>query len=144
MQKHQPIVSSVISIKMPMDEMRKEGFDYSFNPNACESCQGQCCTGESGSIFATKLEFENMAKFLEISMDDLKQDFLIKVGHRYSLSEVRYNESYDCIFYNRLNNGCKIYDVRPSQCRTFPFWDYFKNHPQELKDECPGVTFDDA
>jgi len=125
-----------------MSEMREVGFDYSFNPNACESCEGRCCTGESGSIFATKSEFQNIAKHLDLSMDELKEKYLIKVNKRYSLSEIRYNESYDCIFYNRSNNGCNIYDVRPSQCRTFPFWDFFKTDPQELKDECPGVTFD--
>jgi Fe-S-cluster containining protein len=127
-----------------MDEMRKEGFNYSFNPAACDTCQGACCTGESGSIFATKLEFENIATFLDVSMDDLKQKYLKKVKNRYSIAEIRYNDSYDCIFYDRPSNGCKIYDVRPTQCRTFPFWDYFKNYPQELKDECPGVSFDDA
>lgn len=124
--------------------MREDGFDYSFDPTACEACQGRCCTGESGSIFATKKEFEAMAIFLDLTPDDFKRDYLVKVNNRYSLSEIRYNESHDCIFYNRETNGCKIYDVRPAQCRTFPFWNYFKSYPQELKDECPGVTFDDV
>jgi uncharacterized protein len=123
--------------------MTKESFNYKFYPSACEACEGKCCTGDSGSIFATKLEFEAMAKFLDISMDELKEKYLIKVKHRYSLTEIRYNESYDCVFYDRTTHGCKIYDVRPSQCRTFPFWDYFKNNPIELKNECPGVHFDD-
>lgn len=123
--------------------MRKDGFDYSFNPNACETCEGRCCTGESGSILATKLEFEAIAKSLDLSMDTFREKYLIKVNTRYSLTEIRYNESYDCIFYDRPTNGCKIYEVRPNQCRTFPFWDYFKSYPQDLKDECPGVEFDD-
>lgn len=33
-----------------------------------------------------------------------------------------------------------IYEVRPTQCRTFPFWDYFKTRVDELKLECPGVV----
>jgi len=127
-----------------MGEMREDGFNYSFDPTACEACQGQCCTGESGSIFATKLEFENMAKHLDVSMQTLKEKYLIKVKNRYSLAEIRYNESYDCIFYDRKSHGCSIYDVRPTQCRTFPFWDYFKSNAQELKDECLGVRFDDT
>ena len=126
-----------------MLEMREDGFNYSFNPDACEACEGKCCTGESGSIFASKLEFENIAQHLNVSMETLKEKYLIKVKNRYSLSEIRYNESYDCIFYDRKVQGCGIYDVRPRQCRTFPFWDYFKSNAQELKDECPGVTFDD-
>ena len=127
-----------------MQHMRKDGFNYSFDPSACNACQGQCCTGESGSIFATKQEFEAIALHLDVSMETLKEKYLIKVSKRYSLSEIRYNESYDCIFYDRKSHGCKIYEVRPTQCRTFPFWDYFQNNPQELKNECPGVSFDDA
>ncbi len=127
-----------------MEEIKKEGFDFTFNPAACESCEGRCCTGESGSIYATRLEFEKIADFLDISMDELKHKYLKKVKNRYSITEIRYNESYDCIFFDRENHGCKIYDVRPTQCRTFPFWDYFKNNPKELEDECPGVTFDDS
>lgn len=27
--------------------------------------------------------------------------------------------NYDCIFWK---NGCSVYEARPLQCRTFPFW----------------------
>lgn len=123
--------------------MREEGFDYSFNPSACSECQGKCCTGESGNIFATKKEFEAMASFLKMPMNEFIETYLVKVKTRFSLKEKRYNESYDCIFYDRATNGCGIYEVRPLQCRTFPFWDYFKTHKDELKQECIGVEFDE-
>lgn len=28
-----------------------------------------------------------------------------------------------CTFFNRENNSCSVYEARPLQCRTFPFWD---------------------
>jgi Fe-S-cluster containining protein len=40
------------------------------------------------------------------------------------------------------DNGCKIYDVRPSQCRTFPFWKSNLESMAEwekLKRTCPGI-----
>lgn len=121
--------------------MTKEGFDYSFDPSACEACEGRCCTGESGYIFASIQEFETMAELLGLEMSQFIEKYLLKVKNRYSLKEVRYNDSYDCIFYDRKSNGCAIYEARPLQCRTFPFWDYFKSHPKELEIECPGVSF---
>ncbi|MDH5464376.1 MAG: YkgJ family cysteine cluster protein [Thiovulaceae bacterium] len=120
--------------------MEAEGFDFSFEPSACDECEGRCCTGESGYIFATKKEFEGMATLLELPMDQFIERYLIKTKNRFSIKEVRYNSSYDCIFFDRNINGCGVYEARPMQCRTFPFWDYFKNNLQELKDECPGIT----
>ncbi len=124
--------------------LREDGFNYSFDPSACASCQGGCCTGESGYIYAKKREYESIAELLDITLEELKDNYLIKVKNRYSIKEVRYNDSYDCIFYDRERNGCKIYEARPLQCRTFPFWDYFKTHKDELAKECPGVKFDEA
>ncbi|MFB1032365.1 MAG: YkgJ family cysteine cluster protein, partial [Aliarcobacter cryaerophilus] len=30
-------------------------------------------------------------------------------------------------------------DYRPTQCRTFPFWEYFKNNEKEVYKECPAI-----
>ena len=31
--------------------IKKNGYNFSFNPTACESCAGNCCIGESGYIW---------------------------------------------------------------------------------------------
>ncbi|MDO8455172.1 MAG: YkgJ family cysteine cluster protein, partial [Sulfurimonas sp.] len=31
--------------------MLKDGYPYAFDSSACETCQGRCCTGESGYIY---------------------------------------------------------------------------------------------
>lgn len=123
--------------------IEKEGFDYQFSPSACDSCQGRCCTGESGYIYATLPELEAMALLLGLEWEVFATNYLKKTANGFSLKEVRYNESYDCIFYDRASNGCSIYDARPKQCRTFPFWDYFKHHKEELLAECPGISYKD-
>jgi len=120
--------------------MTKEGFKFKFNPKACEECGGKCCIGESGYIWVNPLEMQKIANFLKLSVDDFKNIFLKKVEYKYSLKEKPFEGGYACIFFDEKNRNCSIYDVRPHQCRTFPFWDYFKTNISEVKKECPGIV----
>ena len=63
----------------------------------------------------------------------------MKVGYRFSIKEIAYDEGHACVFFDFEKKGCKIYEARPTQCRTFPFWEYFKNNQEELEAECPGI-----
>ena len=119
--------------------IKEEGYPYSFDWSACATCQGRCCTGESGYIYVNKEEIENISKLLKLDIKDFVRDYLYKKGYKYSIKELKYNDSYECVFYDRESNGCGIYDARPLQCRTFPFWDYYKTRVDELKLECPGI-----
>ena len=120
--------------------MNKEGYPYSFDPKACDSCQGRCCTGESGYIYVTKDEIQNISLLLNLDVNEFVSKYLFKKGYKYSIKELKYNDSHECVFYDRENNGCGIYNARPLQCRTFPFWDYYKTRVKELKLECPGIV----
>jgi len=124
--------------------MNEAGYNYSFDPNACESCGGNCCTGESGYIFISLAEMEAIASHLQLPMETFKAEYLFKKDYKFSLKERRVDDSHDCIFFDRKINGCGIYPVRPNQCRTFPFWPYFKTNEDALREECPGVTFHTA
>ena len=122
------------------DLMRQEGFDYAFKPTACDSCEGRCCTGESGNIFVSPQEITALSQLLKVDENIFRETYLIKKGYKLSLKERVVGLSHDCIFYDRKAGGCGVYDARPLQCRTFPFWDYFKTHLVELKNECPGIV----
>ncbi len=122
--------------------IKKEGFSYAFNQDACVTCAGRCCTGESGYIYVSKEEIFTISDLLKLSVNDFGVKYLFKHGYKYSIKEQFYEGSYECIFYDRESNGCKIYEARPSQCITFPFWDYFKTRVDELKEECPGIIDD--
>ena len=122
--------------------IRKESFPYAFDSSACATCQGRCCTGESGYIYVTKDEIKDIAEVLKIDINELRVKYLFKKGYKYSIKEFKYNDSYECVFYDRQSNGCRIYNARPSQCKTFPFWDYYKTRVDELKQECPGIIDD--
>ena len=120
----------------------KEGFPYKFNANACKSCEGNCCIGESGYIWVSLKEIEDIAEFLKMDKNFFIDNFLIKVGYKFSIKEKPHKNGFACIFFN---NGCEIYPVRPKQCRTFPFWDYFKDKSKinSLKKECPGIIINE-
>jgi len=119
--------------------IKKDTYPYAFKSDACHTCEGRCCTGESGYIYVTPQEIEKIAKLLELSVNDFVIKYLYKKGYKYSIKENRIDVSYECAFYDRATNGCQIYEARPSQCITFPFWDYFKTRVDELKEECPGI-----
>ena len=119
--------------------MKKKGFSYAFDPSACLTCGGRCCTGESGYIFVNKSEIEDISSFLNLSTREFVKEYLYREGFKFSIKERKLEDSYECVFYDSATNGCMIYEARPLQCRTFPFWDYFKNRIDELQLECPGI-----
>lgn len=123
-----------------MNIVTKEGFEFGFDPKACDSCAGNCCIGESGNIWITRQEIEKLALNLDISLDELRVKFLEKRGYKYSIKEVQLSyDNYACIFFNLEKKQCSIYESRPIQCRTFPFWDYFKENKEEVINECPAI-----
>jgi len=118
---------------------KQEGFAYTFDASACDSCGGRCCTGESGYIKLTLAEAEAIAKLLGLSTGEFALKYLIKIGYGFSLKEKEYDDGYACVFFDESAKNCGIYDVRPQQCRTFPFWDVFKQDEKEVRKECPGI-----
>ena len=120
--------------------IKKDGFNFAFDPNGCNNCSGNCCIGESGYIWINSLEIQALALHLKISVDDLKSRFLNKIAYKYSIKEVQLAQNnYACCFFDLDKKQCTVYDVRPSQCRTFPFWDYFKENEKEVYKECPAI-----
>ncbi len=123
--------------------MLKEGFSFSFYPNACKECGGECCVGESGYIFLTLNEAEKIATFLSLSLEDFARKYLLKVGYRFSLIEKPYKDGFACVFFDETTKSCQIYPLRPRQCVKFPFWDKLKGKKcsdlGELFALCRGV-----
>ena len=120
--------------------IKKNGYNFSFNPSACESCAGNCCIGESGYIWINIVEIEALSKYLGLTLDNFREKYLFKVGYKYSIKEVELpNNSFACCLKKKKKRKCSIYDYRPTQCRTFTFWEYFKNNEKEVYKECPAI-----
>ncbi len=105
-------------------------------------CQGsgKCCTshGEFGYVFLTRKDRVRMAKVLEISTAQFTRKYCDKLGPAFHLKEDP--KQPDCIFLK--NKRCSIYEGRPMQCRTWPFWPEVmpaKAWKTEVMSFCPGV-----
>ncbi len=121
--------------------LEQEGYPYKFDAVRCSTCEGNCCIGKSGFIWITKEEIEKLALFLEQSIEEVMSKSLRKAGYKYSIKEVQLSkDNFACKFFDLTKKQCSIYDVRPNQCRTFPFWDYFKQNIEEVKQECPAIV----
>jgi len=90
---------------------------------------------------------ERMANYLKMTFDDFTRKYVRQIGTRYSLME---KPNYDCIFLTRDTPGkagCSIYPVRPTQCRTWPFWTDNLKSPETWNRsgaKCPGMRDSDA
>lgn len=84
----------------------------------CTGC-GQCCTGAPGFVWVNQKEIEAMAEYLKMPVPEFVKMYTRQIGNRISLKE--FPRTYDCIFLR--DKLCSVYGARPTQCRTFPFWD---------------------
>ena len=106
----------------------------------CTGC-GECCTGAPGYVWVSEEEIQTIARHLNLSINEFSQKYLRRVKGRISLIELP--KTFDCIFLK--DKKCQIYEIRPMQCRTFPWW------PQNLKSKedwkeaarfCEGIQID--
>ena len=111
---------------------------------SCAQC-GNCCTGPTGYVWFSPEEAKAMAQHLALDPATFRRRYAHKVDGQWSLNEHKTQHGYDCVFLNRTAEGkalCGIYDVRPTQCRTWPFWtentatpSYWRNAAKK----CPGI-----
>lgn len=114
----------------------KEGLKFK-----CTEC-GKCCTGPSGYVFISEEEIVQMATLLKISPDLFKRKYTRLCDNRYALTERKQlNGDYDCVFLE--GKKCTIYQARPKQCRTFPWWkDHLKSEEswKLAAQDCEGIS----
>jgi Fe-S-cluster containining protein len=105
---------------------------------SCTGC-GSCCSGAPGYVWVTEAEIAQLAQAREMTVEAFRDQFIRRVGLRESLIE--YSDG-DCIFLDPDSRKCMVYDARPTQCRTWPFWD--SNVRSQMSWEktcevCPGA-----
>lgn len=103
----------------------------------CTAC-GDCCTGAPGYVWVTKAEIQAMATALGTEFEQFETRYVRPVGIRKSLVE---RANGDCVFFDSRARNCQLYEARPRQCRTWPFWSSNVNTPQrwqETCEACPG------
>jgi Fe-S-cluster containining protein len=95
-------------------EARKAGLRFE-----CTQC-GQCCTnrGDYQHLYVSDPEVVRLARFLGLLPAEFRRRFTWV--DEYGWTQVFLDER--CVFLDPQTMRCKVYPVRPTQCRTFPFW----------------------
>ena len=108
----------------------------------CTGC-GRCCTGSPGVVWVTEDEIVALAEYLSLSLEDFVTKYIRLVDDRFALEEDPKN--YDCVFLK--DKRCTVYEKRPSQCRTYPWWVHNLTSKEEWLAEamhCEGINHKDA
>jgi Fe-S-cluster containining protein len=119
---------------MPAEPWYKDGLRF-----ACTQC-GNCCTGFEGYVWVGEAQIAEIAAYLGKPVEEVRLKHTRPVVRRVSLREV--GENHDCTFFDPATRGCRIYPVRPPQCRTWPFWNSNIETPgawREVQRTCPGA-----
>ncbi|MBA3723004.1 MAG: YkgJ family cysteine cluster protein [Parachlamydiaceae bacterium] len=108
-------------------------------PFKCTQC-GKCCTGAPGFVWVNDVEIAEMAEFLNIPIPTFKRLYLRQRDNRYLLIEKK-SQNHDCVFFK--DNKCTVYEARPTQCRTYPFWQenlISENSWKSTAEYCEGIN----
>lgn len=113
---------------------------------SCTMC-GNCCSGPPGYVSFTPDEAAALARRLGISVEQFLGEYTHDTPAGRSLREVPGAFGLDCVFLDRTRVPgravCGVYEDRPSQCRTWPFWDTNLRTPRHWERAgrtCPGLN----
>jgi uncharacterized protein len=111
---------------------------------SCARCS-YCCRGEPGFIFLSHGDLRRLLRRLSLDFKTFFRQYCTLVdtgvGMALSLRDVeRENHVHDCVFWG--SEGCAIYEDRPVQCSTYPFWSSIMVSKASWLGEarsCPGI-----
>jgi len=103
----------------------------------CKQC-GHCCRRE-GLVFLTTEDLHQLQDYFKLDHAQLKEKYLSTYNRQLILKE---HPSGGCVFAREPDGRCPIYEVRPHQCRTYPYWPEAIIDKNWFIDEsrlCPGI-----
>jgi len=135
------LVGLIVYPSEDMSEVQKSGTRPWYQDGLkfeCTQC-GACCSGEPGYVWVDQAEIDAMAAEMGLEIEAFERRFVRQVGRDKSLIE--YAEG-DCILLDQKTRKCTVYESRPTQCRTWPFWDSTVKNKKDWKETCevcPGA-----
>ena len=106
-------------------------------------CQGSgnCCVsrGSYGFVYLSDIDLKRFSKYFKISIKKFKEKYCQITDGFIHLSE-KYELNGNCIFLK--DRKCSVYNSRPTQCRTWPFWNENMNAKvwnEDIAINCPGI-----
>jgi Fe-S-cluster containining protein len=111
---------------------------------SCTRCSS-CCRIDPGFVFLSQTDLSVLAAAFKMGYDEfvetycrwIPQDSNGRKGKKLSLRE---KKNFDCIFWKA---GCTVYEYRPLQCRSFPFWPSnlsSRKAWERTATDCPGMN----
>lgn len=144
---------------MKLCKEAEKGFTFQ-----CQGC-GRCCSNEiDGYVYLYMDDIKNMATSLQVSLEELAEKYLMVVFYTYNI----YNEKLvktgkvkrmhtlairssagqsSCQFLYKQGDNylCRIYEYRPIQCSSYPFWDTIMTHSKNFIETeliCAGFNYE--
>lgn len=114
----------------------KEGLKFS-----CQRCSN-CCGKTPGFVYLSKNDLLKLCEFFKCDIKSFVEKYCRWADYYEGATVLALMEqkNYDCIF---LENGCTVYDARPIQCSTYPFWSWMvadKETWNDVAKDCPGMN----
>jgi Fe-S-cluster containining protein len=125
-------MAKAASKETPAEPWYKDGLKFK-----CTGC-GDCCTGAPGYVWVNQAEIDALAERLGMESAKFEKKYVRSIGVRRSLVEYKNG---DCVFFDTKTRKCSVYEQRPRQCRTWPFWNSNLRSPEtwaETCESCPG------
>ncbi len=107
---------------------------------------GNCCTGSTGYVLVTDDDCDAIAASIGATPAEFRERYTNVMDLGRSLNEFETEFGFDCVFLDRQTIPgkavCGIYEHRPLQCRTWPFWKENVGSPRawsKVSRTCPGI-----
>ena len=105
----------------------------------CTQC-GECCKfrGEYAYVYLNRHEVRDLAEFLELGVEQFRRLYTFVDEDGWTQLST---DKGTCVFLDEQGR-CGVYEARPTQCRTFPFWrDFVKDGEwtDEVRSLCEGI-----
>jgi len=86
---------------------------------SCTGC-GQCCTGPGDYyIEVSEVEQRRIREHLGVSWSWFRRRYVFRYDDE--VESLAMEKGGACVFLDN-NKRCRIYPVRPAQCRSYPYW----------------------
>ena len=86
----------------------------------CTQC-GKCCwtRGQYSHVYLTKQDLASLAAAVGLSVAETRRRYTFRDENGWTELDFREGR---CVMLDAKTNLCTVYESRPTQCRTFPFW----------------------
>jgi Fe-S-cluster containining protein len=102
-------------------------------------CQPGCtaCCEQKGFVYLTEQDLPRIAEYVGMTPAEFERKYVYRTKKQMRLRVPRESQ---CSFLR--DGGCSIHAVKPTQCRTFPFWPELAESRREWRKTakyCPGI-----